>query len=424
MVITSIFNGTALASEEMDSLREAYKFVRQARRELKKQQAQERDLQAEDNLVVCIQCPQINGLVGDINKAMGQLVKDGQIEISERGALEEIERLEAMYYIVENDMEVRRMKGDDFVEPCGFYQLDIYLQEINNTPIRPEELTEIFSFNVDLNKINSIHYRRRDEHGRYYFYRAAPPDQDKIIRVHLPREGQATVTYFQRGTLPAPYESDYMKRFHRERLSEEQRALLEAESGSENKLAVEKVYGLDYWGELGHYKSESSEWTYGVAVAHKDNLPRRILLLQGRDETELFEGLKMKTEVEVSDRDQEVNVAFGDEHRDFLRLKAEADGDYRAALPFNMRVNGFDVGADGEIANTQDGNEVRLSFVNEGSRLLNVSGRRGNDDSQSISVGNSYNDVFLGGTLSVEYERSKNTIGDNEKVWFRYFQRF
>ncbi len=411
------------ASETLDELQEAYKLVRQARREMKRQQANQAP-QPPEELVVCIQCPQINGLVGDINRAMGRMVENGQIELSERGALEEIEKLEALYYIVENDLEVRQLQGDDSIqEPCSFYQLDIYLQNISSEPLRPSELTEIFSFDIPLHQISSLHYRRRDELGRYYFYRAAPPDQDKIIKVHLPREGRPTVTYYQMGMMPSPSDSDYMRERHRRQVERDLENSLTAEEGEEAR-EVESIYGMEYWGNLGQYESESSKWTYGVAVAHKDNLPRRILLLQGEDETQLIGGVRMRTEVEVSDRDQEVQVAFGDEHEEYLRLKAEADGDYRASVPVGFSLEEYSLSASGEVAQTESGQEASMSFFSNGSRLMNVRAKNNNDGSQSLNVGNSYDDVFLGGTLSVEYERNNREEGDSEAVWFRYVQRF
>jgi hypothetical protein len=411
------------ANENLNQLQETYNLVREARREMKRQETQEQAAPPED-LVVCIQCPQINGLVGEINRAMGHMVENGQIELSERGALEEIEKLEALYYIVENDLEVRQMVGDDSIqEPCSFYQLDIYLQNINSEPLRPSELTEVFSFTIPLHQIRSLHYRRRDEKGRYYFYRAAPPDQDKIIKVHLPRDGLPTVTYYQMGTMPSPQESDYMRQRLRQQLDRDLEASLALEENAQSR-EVEQIYGMEYWGNLGQYESENSRWTYGVAVAQKDNLPRRILLLQGEDETQLVGTMRMRTEVEISDRDQEVQVAFRDEHHEYLRLKAEADGDYRAAVPFAFSLEEYSLGANGELAQTESGQEANLSFFSDGARLINVRARNNNDGTQSLNVGNSFDDVFLRGTLSVEYERKNNPVGDSEAMWFRYVQRF
>lgn len=421
----------AYANETQDRLREAYKVVRQARREWKKQKRAEEQIQRqeEENLVVCIQCPKINGLVGDINKAMERMVEQGDIPMSERGALEEVEKLEAMYYIVENDLDVRAKMGNDTIqEPCSFYQLDVYLRTINQEPLRPSELTEIFTINIDrqqIDSINSIHYRSPDEKGRYYIYRAAPPNQDKIIRVHLPRDGQPTVTYFQMGQMPTPEESDFIRKRLKRQTQKDIESSVETDPDGEESLEVEKIYGMEYWGSLGQYRSESSKWTYGVAMAHKDNLPRRILLLQGEDETKLTESMKVRTEVEVSDRDQEVNFSLSDTDREYLRLKAEADGDYRAAIPFHIGLTDYQFGAKGDVAQTNEGQEARVSLTHEDSTLINLRAKRNNDGTDIINVGNTYDDV-LGGSVSVEYERANKVLpsGNKEQFWLRYRVNF
>lgn len=428
-LFSSVVNFEIHANSTTETLREAYKVVREARREWKKQQRIEEEQQQEENLVVCIQCPRINGLVGDINKAMEKMVQQGDIEISERGALEEIERLEAMYYIVENDLDTRAKMGDDTIqEPCSFYQLDIYLKTIGNEPLRPSELTEIFTFNIDpqqIQNINSIHYRRPDEKGRYYIYRAAPPNNDKIIRVHLPREGQPTVTYFQMGEMPSPEESDFIKKRLRRQAQKDIENSLGKDASGEDVSEVEKIYGMEYWGSLGQYQSESSKWTYGVAMAHKDNLPRRILLLKGEDETQLFEGFKVRTDVEVSDRDQEVNFSLADTDREYLKLKAEADGDYRAAIPFNIGISEYRFGAKGDIAQTNEGQEASLSLTHDNSTLINVRAKKNNDGTQIYNVGNRYDDV-LGGSVSLEYERANKVMpdGNKERFWVKYSVSF
>lgn len=419
----------AQADEDKERLREAYKIVREARKEWKRERKAEEQRKAnqerasQEDLVICVECPKILDLVGDINKTMNHMLENGEISIAERGALEEVERLEGLYYIVENDISGKPLTGNDLSEgPCSFRKLDIYLKDLNSEPLRESELTEIFSFNISwaqVERIKALHFRSNGEKGRFYFYRAAPPNQDKIIRVHLPRDGRPTVTYFQMGMVPELMESDLMREKITARMRKDVQDSLAAE-GEE----VKKLYGMDYWGTLSEYESETSKWTYGVAMAHKDNLPRRILLVKGEDETKITENLRMRTEVELSDRHQEVVMSLSDAHRKYLTLEAEADGDYRAALPFSFEVRDFALSAHGDIAHTEEGEEATLRFSRNGSSLINMRVKKKKDGSESIHVGNEFEGVFLGGTLSVEYEKSDALDGDSEKMWLRYSQRF
>lgn len=419
-IFTLFFSNLTYADETLDQLREAYKLIKQARKEQKKQEAVE---QANDiDMVVCIQCPQISNLAGEINKAMRNMVETGQIDLKERGALEEIEKLEAMYYIVENDLEAQNLiESDTPQEPCSFYQLDVYLKDFTRQPLQSGDLTEIFSFEIPFQNINSIHYRPIDEKGRYYFYQAAPPDNDKIIVVHMKRDGKPTVTYFQKGTMPKPSDSDYMRKYHRQKIEAQIAADLSEEEG--NTKTVDRIEGKEYWGGLNQYESETSKWTYGFAIAHKDNLPRKLILLKGEDRTEITEGLNVKTNVEVSDRDQEVSVALAGDQQDYLRLTAEANGDYRASVPFAVKVDAFDIGANGEISQNQDGNEARVSFFSEGDNLINLRAHRGNNGVDTYNVGNTYQDV-LGGSLSVEYQQKRGPELSEKGVWFRFSRSF
>lgn len=373
---------------------------------------------------ICVSCPKITNLTGEVNKVMRHMVETNQIDNEELGTLEEVERLEAMYYVVQYDMEKAKQLIPDFpLEECVHYPLDVYLRYLDREPIADERLTEIFTFKVPLDNVNALHYRSRAEKARYYFYRAAYPHQDKIIRVYIPTsgQGQVTVSYFQLDKLPSRDESSLMKDIERKRREAQFNA--DPETGEEKP----KVFGMEYWGGLGRYKSETTEWEAGLAIAHKDNLPRRILLLKGKDESEIIEGLKLGTEVEISDRDQEVRFNLAYEGQDLVRFKGEADGDYRAEVPFQVSLQEYGFTTKGSIAKTESGDEAMISFFQDGASIIHVKGRKGIDNTQSVTVGNTFNDV-LGGTVSIDYQRNKNPNDienpDQETFWVRYRSTF
>lgn len=410
------------ASETITDLREAYKTYREYRKQAEKYGPVSVGLEDEVEVSVCASCPQIADLAGAINKTMVHMVENNQIDLKEVGALEEIERLEAMYYLVHYDMEKAKILHPDFpLEECTLYQLDVYLHRFQRDPIANERLTEIFQFNVPLNDVRALHFRSRAEKGRYYFYRAEWPHHDKIIRIHIPANSkEATVSYLQLDRLPNSEDSKFLQGLERKR-----RELL-AQQNDKPGDEPPKIFGMEYWGGLGSYKSDKSEWEAGFAVAHKDNIPRRILLLRGKDEAAITDNLKVNTEVEVSDRDQEVRMRLNYQGQDYLRLKGEADGDFRAEIPFEIHMQEYAFTTKGSIARTESGEEAALSFFQGGSSLVHIKTQRSLDNSQTVTVGNTYEDV-LGGTVSLDYQRRRNALDENgnaETIWLRYQKQF
>lgn len=406
-------------SETVTRMREAYKKYREIKKEAEKYAPVVAETETEESyLNVCAGCPTVIPLTGDINKVMRKMIEEGQIDSSKVGALEEIERLEAMYYLVHYDIEKIKQTDPTFIfEECTFFPTGVYLSNINPEPLDNSRLTEIFTFSVPLDRINSVHYRSIKEKGRYYFYRAAYPHEDKIIQIHVPQNGEAQVTYFQLDHLPTGSESALMKDIEREKTKNT--ITVEPATDKEKDL----INGMEYWGSLTRYKSETSEWDFGVAVAHKKGLPRKIILLQGKDQTDLGLGIKMNSAVEVSDRDQEVRVGFGDEKQEYFRVKAEADGDYKAEIPFQITFQEFDFGTTGTVAKTNDGEEANLVFTRYNESILRVSAKRGVDNSEAYTIGNDYHDV-MGGTVSLDYKKQKGGPGDSESVWLRYSKSF
>ncbi len=412
------------ANETIDDLREAYKAFRKYRKEAKKYKPiiNAHDIGENVEVSVCASCPQISDLAGSINKTMIHMVENNQIDISEVGALEEIERLEAMYYLIQYDMEnAKELPGNTPLEECSFYSLDVYLTKFEREPIANERMTEIFRFNVPLDDVNALHFRNKAEKGRYYFYRAKWPHHDKIIRVHVPANTkEATVAYLQLDQIPNMEDSQLLKKVERQKRKKR------LQENTVPKEEPPKVYGMEYWGGLSRYKSDKSEWEAGFALAHKDNLPRRILLLKGRDEAEIMQNLKLNTEVEVSDRGQEVRLRLNYQGQDYLRLKGEADGDYRAEIPFELHIQEYALMTKGNVARTEDGEEAEVSLYHDGSSILHVRGKRGDDNSENLTIGNTYRNI-LGGTVSIDYQEKRNSQGQDgntETLWLRYQTKF
>jgi hypothetical protein len=208
-------------------------------------------------------------------------------------------------------------------------------------------------------------------------------------------------------------------KMEREKRNEQIKKELEGLDGEEEST----VYGMEYWGGLGRYKSESSEWEAGLAIAHKDNLPRRILLLRGKDESQLSEDLSLGTEIEISDRDQEVRMRLTYQGQEYLKLKGEADGDYRAEIPFEIALEEYSFVTKGSVAKTEDGEEAALSFYQDGASLVHVKARKANDDSEVITIGNTFREKILGGTISLDYQKHDKVPdpqGNRETLWLRY----
>lgn len=419
--------GLAEAST-LEELQEAYKQYRELRKQGDKYMpiSLASETQESTDVSICVSCPKIADLTGEINKVMRTMVESKQIDSEELGALEEIERLEAMYYIVHYDMEkVGQLLPGHPLEECLHYPLDIYLRSLDSEPLEGERLTEIFSFQVPLERVNALHYRSRTEKGRYYFYRAAYPHQDKIIRIHIPNKGhgEVTVSYYQLDQIPEVEKSVLMKKLERQRLAKQ----FKQDTQQENVEEEAKVFGMEYWGALGRYQSDSSQWQAGLAIAHKNNLPRRILILKGKDVSEIGAGLKLGTEVEVSDRDQEVRFRLAYQDQDLVRLKGEADGDYRAEVPFEISVQEYAFSSRGSIAQTESGQEAKISFYHNSSSIVHVQGKRGTDHSESVTIGNNFENV-LGGTVSLDYKYNKNPNDEanpeQESIWLRYRSTF
>ncbi|MCP4913098.1 MAG: hypothetical protein GY909_08260 [Oligoflexia bacterium] len=387
--------------------REAYKVIRKAykeQRRLNKAKAQEQ--QGLVQLQVCAGCAQINPVINEVNKILRKMIDTKQVDKSKVGDLEQIEKLEAMYIISERDISHQSVVLND--DGCDFYPKEVYLRDPLAMQITEDNLMEIFSFNIPMEKIRSLHIRNDREKTRTYYYRAAPPNDDIVIRVFVPKEGQPVVQYMFHGD-----QEDIRKKVAQEARKKSLKGLRLQGTG----LQGEKK--KDAWGGLWEAKTETTDWKFGLEIEQKDNIPRRLTILKGSDSTEIFNDVYIRTNAEVSDRRQGLNLGLGDHQSDYFRVNLKADGRYAASVPFEIETSVISLDA-GEIEVNQEENRIRAGLRMGGTQLFHLTGvqNRENGD-ESIGLSRTF-DYDNGGSLSIEFKDESINSTKEQTVWLRY----
>lgn len=401
---------TQYSSRSIESggdLKEAYKLVRRAYKEQRKQiKAQEKEKSRLVQLEVCVACDQINPVINDINIILRKMVDENHVDTTKIGDIEQIEKLEAMYIISQRDTSDKSVVVLD--DGCDFYPKEVYLRNPFGVRIDESQLTEIFSFNIPMEKIVSMHIRDNKEKSRTYYYRAAKPNEDTIIRVHVPKEGEPTVQYMHHGD-PAALRRKVDKEIRRRELARE--------AALRNKNA--KSNGNGNWGGLWESKSETTDWKFGLEVERDGNLPKHITILKGSDSTEIFNDVYVRTNAELSDRKQGLNLGLGDHRTDYLRFNMKADGRYSASVPFQIETDVISLD-NAELEYTDEENRIAAGLRMGDTHIFNLTGVQNREEgTESYGVSRSFTDPY-GGSISIEFKDEHMNTTREQTVWIRY----
>ncbi|MDC1174693.1 hypothetical protein OAT67_04840 [Bacteriovoracaceae bacterium] len=397
-------------STSIDDPIEAFKTIRKAYKEQRKQEKLKE--KENDNLIqleVCVSCNKLNPLINEVNQVLKVMIETKQVDPTIVGAVEQIEKLEAMYIISEHHESQASLPVND--ENCQISPGEVYLRDPMRERILEEDLIQIMSFNIPLHKLMSIHIKDPLEKSRTYYYQAAKPNDNIIIRVYVPTEGAPTVQYLYKGDI-----EDLKRRIkieaHRKKLADELRA--------KNKENSEDKKEDNYWGGLATYEGDNSSWEAGLAIEHKNNLPRKLVLLRGKDRTEIFENTYISSEVEVSDRRQKFKLGLSDGENSYFNVKVKADGRYYAEVPFELRTQTISL-TDGVLATSGKVDEVRAGIKYENIQLFHLSGvsNRENND-HSISVNKNIYSSQNNGVVSMQFKDERVQGTKEQSMWIRY----
>lgn len=192
-------NSILLFADDLDLLtkgvkdpKDAYKLLRAAYKEQRKiNKAKKIENNGLIQLETCIECNKINPLINEVNQVLKAMIDTKQVDPNVVGAIEQIEKLEAMY-IIAQDHESQVLKPEN-EDGCQIIPGEVFLKDPLKQRIPEDQLTQIMSFNIPLEKMESIHIRNPLEKSRTYYYRAAKPNQNIIIRVHIPFSDRKSV---------------------------------------------------------------------------------------------------------------------------------------------------------------------------------------------------------------------------------------
>lgn len=358
------------------------------------------------NELICVSCNELLPLIRNINFIMNKMIVDKTIDESKVGALESIEQLEALYSLVESEL------ANSGEVQCEVMTSDIRFLVNKENLIKDSELEEIFSFNIPLDKINAFHFRDRKEKRKIYYYRAKKPYDNVIIKITVPKDGEARVQYFTDGIITPKI---VLSNEEKEKLRQDE------EKKKEEKLKKD-TYG--YATEFGDKKSDDY-MRLGLEVETSDYyIPKKLKILEAKGKLELTGGYKIRGEAEISDRDQEAQATLSKGNDDYLVMKTKANGDYYVGMPLAIDINQTIIKNEVYFDQDSSGAKIALTGASIGFDSINMVFDKPYEEDQFRTQIEAHKKLSEHSSFSVNIRDDSGVNGGQRSMWLRYSYSF
>jgi hypothetical protein len=372
----------------------------------------EREQQAERDDIVCVECPRLSKLASEVNSVLAEMARDPKMS-EQADLLEQIGVLEAMSQITMKHQE------NGTTGECSSVRLSRWLDDEFHK-FDSEQATLVFTRNIPLEKVSGVQYRVPGR-SRIYFFRGQAPHAEKVVRVVVPENGEASVDYFvlrDLNNLP-----DFRPRALLSSDTE-----VKKEEATAAKPSGPKVYGAwvkDSEGAKG--EENNTEVNYGLGLEMDGIKPKRLVVFEGQTKQQLAQDLNLRASAEVSSNKRELQASLTDDKGSAsvsIRMRDDRSGD--VTVPYTIGV--FDTGlkVNGDIAVGFDG-QTRTNFVLKDGNAALVSGNYSYDArADKAKVEFSHSRKIAGGDLSLgaSSENNYRNRETTQSVWMRYQMRF
>jgi len=390
-----------------DSFSDFFKVAKKAYKEQKKIKNKEREEKEEEEEkkqlqllksrmteseflpYACVDCKNLLPLVKSVNNIMAGL-KDN----SEVGPREEIHELEAAYFITSHfDKKLKETK-------CNRYSLSNE-KHVKDFKLENYDSYLVFSEVIPLRDLQSI--SMISDKSKRFFFRGKGEDADKVVEVYVVGVDQVKINYYD------------IRLTGKERNEAVARSFVEGLNEGMSKDT--KTSG--YW-------SDNEGVGFGLAVEHREFLPRKLKILD-IDKTTKTSFVNINSEVKLTTNKVRAKLDFKDTESDqtYASLKVKGDGKTEVHIPTQFNVYATDLQFDGSTKLTSEnsiGTNLRMNYG--GIYIADIASEIDSEgDRFSISHERK---VLDNGTVSFKYENnnSKNENTDKMGVWVRFKYKF
>jgi len=289
----------------------------------------------------CSHCPALNEMARHVN----QIMREINHQKPHANTLVEIEKLEALYYLVEEGGE----------HPgCQLIDLNSLSEEEINLAAVKRHL--IFSKDISLENINAFHLRERRK--KIYMYRGKGTDHNKIVMITVPLKGKAIIQYYKVAKNSPP---------------EHAGPLISPEKPKAKKARRLHGYYTKISSGLQTVKDSAG---YNLHIGptvemDKNNLPKNIILVEASGNVAAA-GLTFAGELNLSSKKQSMHGSISRKNKEYLQGKVDNTGDVHLSIPykFNISKHLFDVSYDTNLnQNTHAMSGVYAKNVSDKSSL-------------------------------------------------------
>lgn len=376
-----------------------------------------------DAASICVDCPNLLLLTENVNDIL-QHVKDDPRSEYPAHVLNELDSLEGMFYFIQEEDRQGLALVDG--SPCSREELDYNNFFRNDNNFNEQNHVVLFTKNISFKDISQTQFIQKGKR-KTFFFKAAYPNEDIIVKVVRLSSGVATVSYYRHKEIVMKAlsdkerkERDYQKVGEPTKEDKQDDAIIfggvsngkkdelkidygwktEGDSFIPKKVTVLEVEGISEFSEAnlsGGVEVSSKRQAIDMKVSGKEG--KSFVGVELNADTELklksrsdFDSFSITSQAKVKGTSQSAKVQLRDsENHEILELSKGSDGLGRVGVPHRFNVYDTGVIVDGRVVVGQDGSYGGtwvLSDRDTKKRYLDV-GLKRNSESSGVSLGHS-----------------------------------
>lgn len=247
----------------------------------------------------CVSCEDVSSLVTEVNLILQKVAEEEQKKGTDEDLVEKVSGLDALYHYTFNEYSIlSRDRCKRFVDSNG---------DEGEKNVDLSNAVVLISDEIPLKNLNALQIVNGKK--RTYFYRGKNVDKNLIIRIDVHGDENAKVTYYKLKERPSKAKSSNKK--SKKKKKKEKWELWASSNESTESLDSSK---------------EHLEYGAGFSIEHKDNIPKKLTLIEGSSYVTVAELFSLKTKTEISTKTQEVSLSVGDSKGiDYAQFQLDKD---------------------------------------------------------------------------------------------------
>lgn len=267
-----------------------------------------------------------------------------------------------------------------------------------------EDLQLLFATDVELSEFRGAQLYNGVMKNTY-FLRGQGVNADKVIKVSIevnrkPKIELYEISKFDPESVRFTYKSD------------EKNSLLK--TGKKADGVLDYAFHFDENSETGFSGSIGPRITYESEY----NLPKKITLIEVNGVHDLTEEIKVKSKIEISDRNQEAQMTLTNKDNQTLSIiELDKHGDISIGIPYELRAQGSNFAVTGNTLIGTDKRKISASVAYDGENFLDASIEKGSSGSV-FEVGKTYELEKGNSFIAVKFQKKSGTKSSNNTYTF------